>query len=514
MIIDGATVNRDCNVRTQVCVIGSGAGGAVVAKELAEAGIEVCLLEEGAYRRGADFTGHPRAMIDLLYRNRGLTGTVGRLTIPIPLGKCVGGTTTINSGSCYRAPDYVLESWHREHGVADVLEAQMRPYFERVENELNVRPVPDETYGNNSRLLERGAAALGFAGARIPRNEKGCIGTGVCVFGCPQDAKQAMHVSYVPKAVSAGATLYTRCRADRILSSSGTAFGVLGAFVDANDRDTGRQLRVLADRIVVCAGALLTPALLERSGVTDASGWRGRNLHIHPATRVSALFEQQVRGWEEVPQAYNIHEFTGEGIFIQGQFVPPSMEAAVLPGIGAAHKSLMSRYPHLASCGALISDVSPGRVRARRGGGSPRSGWPHSGWPLVTYRMVPEDVSKLTRAISLTAQIFFAAGAQAVFSGIAPRAVLRSAAEARALLSERFKSTDFEMMAFHPQGTCRMGEDPTHAVTDSYGVHHGMRNLVVADASLFPSSSRVNPQVTIMALATRAAARLADELRR
>ncbi len=503
MIIDGATVNRDCNLRTQVCVVGSGAGGAVVATELAEAGIEVCLLEEGAYWRGTDFTGNPRAMIDLLYRNRGLTGTVGRLTIPIPLGKCVGGTTTINSGSCFRAPDYVLESWHRQHGVADVLEPQMRPYFERVESELNVRPVPDKTYGNNSQLLQRGAAALGFAGARIRRNEKGCMGTGVCVFGCPQDAKQAMHVSYVPKAVSAGATLYTRCRVDRILSSGGTAFGVLAAFVDANDRDTGRQLRVLADRIVVCAGALLTPALLERSGVTDASGWRGRNLHIHPATRVSALFDQEVRGWEEVPQAYNIHAFTREGIFIQGQFVPPSMEAAVLPGIGAAHKSLMSQYPHLASCGALISDVSAGRVRARR-----------SGWPLVTYRMLPEDVSKLARAISLTAQIFFAAGAKAVFSGIAPRPVLRSAAEARALLSERFKPTDFEMMAFHPQGTCRMGEDPTRAVTDSYGVHHGMRNLVVADASLFPSSSKVNPQLTIMALATRAAARLADELKR
>ena len=109
MIIDGAAVERDTNIRTQVCVIGSGAGGAVVAKELAEAGIEVCLLEEGAYYRGKDFTGNPRQMIDMVYRNRGLTGTVGGLTIPIPLGRCVGGTTTINSGTCYRAPDYVLE---------------------------------------------------------------------------------------------------------------------------------------------------------------------------------------------------------------------------------------------------------------------------------------------------------------------------------------------------------------------------------------------------------------------
>ena len=503
MTIDGATVDRDCNVRTQVCVIGSGAGGAVVAKELAEAGIEVCLLEEGAYYRGKDFTGNPREMIDLLYRNRGLTGTVGGLTIPIPLGRCVGGTTTINSGTCYRAPDYVLEVWQREHGVVDVTEPHLRPYFERVEREINVHPVTDGVYGKNSQFFQRGTEALGFAAARIPRNEKGCLGTGVCAFGCPQDAKQAMHVSYVPKALAAGATLYTRCRVDRILTANGAAFGVLASCLSRDDRETGRQVRVLADRVVVAAGAMLTPALLERSGIADASGYRGRNLHIHPATRVGAVFDEDVRGWEEVPQAYNVHEFTREGIFIQGQFQPPSTEAPVLPGIGAAHKELMSQFPRMGSFGALISDVSEGRVRARG-----------RGWPLVTYKMLPEDAHKLTRAIGLTAQIFFAAGARAVFPGIHQHPVLHNAHEARALERERFKPTDFEMMAFHPQGTCRMGEDPARAVTDSYGAHHGARNLVVADASLFPSSCKVNPQITIMALATRAAARLADDLRR
>ena len=501
MIHDGATIDRDHNVRTQVCVIGSGAGGAVVAKELAEAGVDVCLLEEGGYFRGADFTGEPRAMIDLLYRNRGLTGTVGDVTIPIPLGKCVGGTTTVNSGTCYRAPDYVLEAWAKEFGVVDMSESHLRAAFERVEHECNVHPVEDGVYGRNSRSFERGAQALGYAGARIPRNEKGCMGTGVCAFGCPQDAKQATHVSYVPKALSAGAALYTRCRVDRILASGGAAFGVLATCVGPDDRDTGRQVRVLADRVVVAAGAMLTPALLERSGIPDASGRRGRNLHIHPATRVGALFPDEVRGWEEVPQAYNVHEFTREGIFIQGQFQPPGTTAVVLPGIGHAHQELMRQYANLASFGALISDVSEGRVRARG-----------RGWPLVTYRPVPEDVAKLTRAISLTAEIFFAAGAHTVFSGIHQRPVLHTAAEARALRELRLKPPDIEMMAFHPQGTCRMGEDPAQAVVDSYGRHHGTHNLLVADASLFPSSCKVNPQITIMALATRIAARMADEL--
>jgi choline dehydrogenase-like flavoprotein len=501
MIVDGSTATRDLNVAAQVCVVGSGAGGAVMTKELAEAGIAAVLIEEGAFYTGKDFTGDPRAMIAMLYRNRGLTGTVGALTIPIPLGKCVGGTTVINSGTCYRAPDYVLESWRRDFGVEQIEEPSLRPYFEKVEREIGVKPVPDATYGANSRVVERGAQALGFAGARIPRNERGCLGTGVCAFGCPQDAKQAMHVSYVPKALAAGATVYTRCRADRVLFANGRAFGVLASFLDRDDRPNGRQLTVLADRVVVAGGALLTPALLQRSGAPDASGRLGRNLHIHPAARVLALFDEEIRGWEEVPQAFNVHEFTREGIFIQGQFVPPAVEAPVLPGIGHDHKQRMARFAHLASFGALISDVSAGRVRAGRGT-----------WPLVTYRMRAEDVRKLTRAIALTAEMFFAGGAREVYPAVAGHPVLGSAREARALSAERVRASQIAMMAFHPQGTCRMGADPRQAVTNSFGEYHGVRHLYVGDASLFPSSTKVNPQVTIMALATRIAAHLAATL--
>lgn len=501
MIVDGSAAKSDHSIATRVCVIGSGAGGAVVARELAEAGIEVVLLEEGGFYTGKDFTGDPREMLALLYRNRGLTGTVGRTTIPIPLGRCVGGTTVINSGTCYRTPDYVLDSWRRDFGVEQVDEPALLPYFEKVERQLNVSPVPDATYGRNSQMFERGAQAMGFAGARIPRNERGCLGTGVCALGCPQDAKQAMHVSYVPQAVAAGASLYFRCRAERILVSAGGAFGVIGAALNADGQPTGHQIRVLADRVVVACGALLTPALLQRSGIPNSSGWLGRNLHIHPAARVLARFDEELRGWEEVPQAFNVHQFTREGIFLQGQFVPPALEAPMLPGIGQAHKHLMAQFSRLASFGALISDVSAGQVRAGRGA-----------WPLVTYRMESEDVRKLTRAISLTAQIFFAAGARAVYPAIWRRPVLHSSGEALALAAARLRPQHIQMMAFHPQGTCRMGEDPRQAVTNSFGAVHGVRRLYVADASLFPSSCKVNPQITIMALATRIAAHLAHNL--
>ncbi len=172
-----------------------------------------------------------------------------------------------------------------------------------------------------------------------------------------------------------------------------------------------------------------------------------------------------------------MHHFTREGIFIQGQFVPPAMEAPVLPGVGAAHKEIMARYTRLGSFGALISDESAGRVRAGRGR-----------FPRVTYQLGAADARKLARAVGLTAEIFFAAGAREVYSGVHSRPVLRSIDEARSLQGAALPAAEFEMMAFHPQGTARMGEDPRTAVTDSCGRVHGTPGLWVGDASLFPAA--------------------------
>ena len=498
---DGSALGRDVSDKAQVCVIGTGAGGATVAHELARRGHSVVLIEEGQYLTGRDFTGVPHEMVEKLYRNRGITGTVGRLMIPIPLGRCVGGTTTINSGTCYRAPASVLDAWQDEHGISGVQASDLEPYYQRVERDLGVAAVPDATYGQNSLLFERGAEALGYAGARIPRNARGCLGTGVCAFGCPQDAKQAMHVSYVPAALAAGAVLYTRARAERLLLENGRVFGVVANLLDGRERPTGKQLRVVADRVVVACGALLTPAFLERNGVGGTSGTLGRNLHIHPAARIGALFRDEVRGWAEVPQAYNVHQFTEEGVFIQGQFVPPSFAAPELPGIGMTHKSIMADYPYLGSFGALISDTSAGRVRAGR-----------SSFPIVHYTMNDTDRRRMLRAIRLTSEIFFAAGALEVYSAVRSRPMLRSMDEAIALEGSPVTPSDIELMAFHPMGTARMADDPKRGVTGAFGQVHDTRDLYVADASLFPASCKVNPQMTIMALATRIGEHLASGL--
>jgi hypothetical protein len=245
----------------------------------------------------------------------------------------------------------------------------------------------------------------------------------------------------------------------------------------------------------VCAGALLTPVLLARSGIVPRG--LGRNLRIHPATRVLARFDEPVHAWEGVPQSYHVQEFEPEGIFLQGMFVPPGVQAAAVPGFGLAHKARMAAYDRLASFGALISDTSSGRVlvAGRR--------------PLVWYWMGRDDVRRLQRAIAIVARIFFAAGAREVYPGVRRHGVLRAAAEAAALEHVPVRAADLDVMAFHPMGTARMGADPQCASVAPSGEVHGVRGLYVADASLFPTSTRVNPQLTIMALATRIATGMA-----
>jgi choline dehydrogenase-like flavoprotein len=498
-VLDGASATRDVQRAADAVVVGTGAGGAVVAATLAEAGAGVLLLEEGAYHRTAEFNARPLDMVARLYRNRGLTATLGVPTIGLPLGCAVGGTTTVNSGTCFPAPDYVLEQWVREEGLEDYAPASLAPRFEEVSRRLGVTPVSEDLLGPNARLFRQGARALGFAGEPIPRNVRGCVGTGVCAFGCPTGAKQSTNLSYVPAALEAGAELVTRARVRRVLLDGRRAIGVEASLLDEQGASTGRRLRVLAGATVIAAGAVHTPVLLGASGVRHPA--LGRNLRIHPAARVGALFDEPVRGWIGVPQSYHVSQFEREGIFIQGIFAPPAIEAPTIPGIGREHRERMRRFAHLGSFGALISESGTGRVVAAPGR-----------QPLVLYSLARADRGRLARAISLTAQTWFAAGATEVYTSVRCRPVLRSMAEARAFADEEIRAKYFDVMAFHPMGTARMSADPGRGVVDGSGRVHGYAGLYVADASVLPSSTRRNPQLTIMAVAMKIAQDLARAL--
>src|SRR4051812_18880149 len=251
----GAAIAGERRVRADACVIGTGAGGAPVAKELAEGGMRVVMLEEGERVTSDDFTARPREMTARFYRDAGQTVTVGNTPIILPTAASVGGTTLINSGTCFRTPPGVLELWRSRFGLEELTPAELDPYFRRVERELNVSQVPPELAGANAHVVKRGADALGWSSDFLFRNVKGCVGSGVCAFGCPTSAKQHVGITYVPKAWEAGAVTYTGARARRIVTDGGRATGV-------EARTTGGgTLRVDCDHVIVACGALHTPLL-------------------------------------------------------------------------------------------------------------------------------------------------------------------------------------------------------------------------------------------------------------
>lgn len=480
---DGAAIRGDEHVVADACVIGTGAGGAVVAKELAEGGMRVAMIEDGAHHTTDDLTARPREMLALLYRDAGQSITLGNAPIVLPQGRAVGGTTIINSGTCFRTPSPVLAAWRSDFGL-EIDDAAMDPFFRRVEREINVAQVPEDIAGENARIVKRAADSLGWSGDFLYRNARGCVGSGVCPSGCPTSAKQHTAISYAARAWDAGATTYSSCRARRILTGGGRVSGV-----EATTAGGGR-LTVNAPIVIVACGTIQTPLLMMRNKLGGRSGQLGRNLTVHPATAALALMEQVVDMAVGVPQSYYIDEFAHEGIMLEGAAGPPEYIATLLPFSGERHRDLMLEYRHIAQFGLMVSETSRGRVR--------RVG----DMPLVTYNVVPEDVAKLKRGVELLARLFTAAGARRIMLPLR-RLPEIAPGDFDALRRARLAPADFKLMAFHPLGTARAHADPRRGVVNGDLAVHDCDGLYVADGSVVPTPLGVNPQQTIMALATR-----------
>jgi choline dehydrogenase-like flavoprotein len=462
-------------LRADACVIGAGAGGAVLAAELAEGGMDVILLEQGREHDADTFSARPPEMLARLYRDGGQTATLGNPPIGLPLGSGLGGTTVINSGTCFRTPPHVLERWNSEFGLEQLDADSLAPCFERVERALSVAEVTPELAGANAAVARRGAERLGWSHGYLRRNAKGCVGSGVCAFGCPTSAKQHTGITYIPRARDAGARILTGTNVTRIEVAGGRARGVQA-------RAGGDRLHVDAPRVIVAAGTIGTPLLLARSGLGAASGQLGRNLSLHPATAVVALMDEIVDMAVGVPQSFYVDEFAPQGIMFEGIAGPPAYAAMSLPLSGRRHAEVMSQYRHLAQFGLMVSDSSRGSVSNLLGR------------PLVRYDLSRDDVGRFRSGLARCKQLFDAAGAREVYL---PLPAGRAPDEARA--------RDLKLVGFHPLGTARADARPTHGVVDGDLALHGLGGVYVADGSVVPSSLGVNPQLTIMALATRLA---------
>ncbi|HTM20637.1 MAG TPA: FAD-dependent oxidoreductase, partial [Kofleriaceae bacterium] len=395
----GAGLSEDVELEVDAVVIGSGAGGAVVARELAERGHAVVILEEGGWFDRSQFNGRAFEMQRRMYRDSAATFSVGNVGIPIPMGKTVGGSTTVNSGTCYRIPDRVLAKWRDEAGLREFTPDMLDPYYQRVEEVLGVAPARAEYLGGAARVIARGCDALGYRRhGPLRRNAPDCDGKGVCCFGCPTDAKRSTNVSYVPLALKAGAEIFTGVRAHTILTDGGRATGVVAR---ARGQDGAeRTLTIRARAVVVACGSLLTPVLLARNGLANRSGELGKNLSIHPAAASYAMFDEDISAFNAIPQGYAIEEFHEEGLLYEGASTPLDVAMGWSSFLGPRLIEMAERFDKVAMFGFMVEDESRGRVRAWRGR------------PVVTYQLGDADVARLQRGVEILARVFLAAGAR------------------------------------------------------------------------------------------------------
>ena len=491
-IMSGSDVDEE--LECDVVVVGSGAGGAVVGKELAEKGYAVIFLEEGELHRRDSFKGSSLDAKRRFYRGKAAISAMGNCVIPTFMGRLVGGSTAINTATCFRTPPWILEQWCERLESDELSPEAMARHFDRVEETLWVEPVKPEYMRGPAQVVERGCKALGYRHFPMRRNAPDCDSQGVCDFGCPSGARRSMDVSYIPSALNRGAVLFTGTRARRVLIENGRAVGV-------EAEAGGKTLRLRSRAVVLAGGAVPTPLFLLEQGICNESGQLGRNLSLHPACSVSARFDERIDGHTAIPQTHFCDEFHHDGILLVGASTPLSVAPLMVPFVGRPLMESMERIDQLASLGVMIEDHTRGRVRLGK-----------RGQPLLTYFMTATEVDRLSRGLLHAAEIFFAAGAREVYPMLSRKLVLSRADGVEPLRRQRIRPWDFVLTSFHPLGTCRMGRDPKKSVVDFDHQSHEVKSLFVVDGSTVPGPPAVNPQITIMAMATRAAERIAERL--
>lgn len=509
---NGTTLEKDLSLECDVLIIGTGAGGGTAAEIFAQQGLKVIMLEEGPLQTSNDFDMQEKKAYSNLYQE-GLTRGTTDGAFTIMQGRTVGGSTTVNWTASFRTPEQTLEHWTNQHGLKGFSKEEMAPWFEKMEQRLNISKwnmVPNA----NNNVISKGCDKLGYDWKIIPRNVKNCWNLGYCGTGCPTNAKQSMLVTTIPSALNKGAELLYRARADKLIIEGDQVKGISGYGLEENGITPTKGFRVTAKHTVMACGGINGPGLLMRSEAPDPHEQIGKRTFLHPVPATLADFEERIDGFYGAPQSIYSDHFqwkngtTGQGFKLEVPPMQPGFVASIGMGHGQMHSDQMNRLPHLNMMIALIRD---GFVEESQGGSVYLR---DDGIPGIDYPINDYLETAIKAAWKTMAEIQFAAGAKKVRIVHSQQDYLGSMDE----VNQQLESIDMGVNAMrvgsaHVMGGCGMGEDPKTSVVNSEGKFHLLDGLHIMDGSTFPTSIGANPQLSIYGMVAKQATQLATQLK-
>jgi choline dehydrogenase-like flavoprotein len=490
-----------------VCVVGSGAGGGVIAGELSARGLKVVVLEAGGYFNESDFNMLELWAYQSMYYRGGPTATAD-MNVSMQAGATLGGGTVINWTNCLRTTPWVREQWAHEHGLEGLDTPAFDRHMDAVMARIGANAYCSDLNGPHQRM-KTGAEQLGWSFKTVVRNaDRACYAPETAAYigwGDQTGSKQSTAKTYLQDAFERGAEILVHTHADEVLTDGGRAAGVRATYLDPQT-GAGARVVVRAPHVVVAGGSLETPALLLRSQLGGPAV--GDYLRLHPCTALFGVYEEDQRAWWGPPQAGLIDEFAnaedGYGFLVESTQYAPGLIGSALPFTAPPeHKALLDQARFGATFIGLLRDRGHGRVTIDANGEA-----------VHNYLLDDDlDTRNTQRALDAQARLHDAAGAREIFALAAGLPSWRRGQELDGFIQRiqglPLRAGGHKLFSAHQMGSARMGVDRSTSVAGPFGELHDTAGVWIGDASAFPTSSGTNPMITVMALAHRTAEAIA-----